>query len=55
MSHCLKTGNSILQSVNNDVLEIGPSDGGVGAHKKPSAFQKFFMTEKLSNYTLFFL
>ena len=30
--------------------EIGPSDGGVGAHKKPSAFQKFFMAEKLSNY-----
>ena len=30
--------------------EIGPSDGGVGAPKKPSAFQKFFMAEKLSNY-----
>ena len=31
-------------------MEIGPSDGRVGAHKKPSAFQKFFMVEKLSNY-----
>ena len=30
--------------------EIGPSDGRVGAPKKPSAFQKFFMAEKLSNY-----
>ena len=30
--------------------EIGASDSGVGASKKPSAFQKFFMAEKLSNY-----
>ena len=34
----------------NPRKEIGPSDGGVGAPKKPSAFQKFFMAEKLSNY-----
>ena len=31
-------------------MEIGPSDGGVGAPKKPSAFQKFFMADKLSKY-----
>ena len=30
--------------------EIGLSDGGVGAPKKPSASQKFFMAEKLPNY-----
>ena len=29
------------------ITEIGPSDGGVGAQGKPSAFQKFFMAEKL--------
>ena len=30
-------------------VEIRPSDGGVGARLKPSAFQKLFMTKKLSN------